>query len=340
MVALAIAGPGVGLGAPSASSGPSLRSIRSAAAAAGIAEAVTKSGESLQNIVNKFVNTTITPAIEELDRRISQINLEIEGIKEEDKKVSLAALEDMLNARKELDVIRVSLEALATDSIDTSNRLIRLLQKITPDYDESRIRKLVGYTAGVLSGLMGRSAELLADAKVRLLNIQGRMSKIEAQLKYLHNKLTSILQSGSKENDEWIKKNREIVYGSCAATILAGPAVVVCYATAAAILETKIAKLKKALKERKTAINNALDNINPLITQLDSLDTDVAKELGVIILWKQKVKVMQDDFKDVDSIVDLIDFEGKDTAIDMLEGLKEVCQKYLDLGSGKKNKKS
>lgn len=49
----------------------------------------------------------------------------------------------------------------------------------------------------------------------------------------------------SEEFKQWRKDMRAKVYGGCAASIIAGPAVIACYSIAAGVLESEIAKYQR-----------------------------------------------------------------------------------------------
>jgi len=292
--------------------------------------AIVDSADKLSDVLIKIKDQFVGPAIDALDAEISKINTNIEGITQEEKDKVRDALESLYNSESSILAVRAVLEGLATETISRSSKLRAIISKIEDGASEDRIKKLISYSAKHMIDLMGRSKDLLDEAQTKYSETTASLNKVKADLVSFRNSVEGMADDSRPRMQAWIKKTREIVYGSGAACLVFPPSCAIYYPTAAAILETKINQYKEDVALLETVVKQSTEHTQEMIDRVDGTLTFVNEEVKLIIAWESQLSQMSLEFESADSLAFDIELLGKEGALEHLVKLEEAAQNYLD----------
>lgn len=289
-------------------------------------KSITDSTNRMVGVVNKFQNVIITPAINDLEHRIREINLNIEGLSQSEKNIVKGSLNKLVSSRNELKSIQSVLKTLANDTISRSNRLKSTINNIRPN--QRNVVSHITDAAEKLIDIMKQSQQKLDSSRRKYYSIQRNISGVQADLETFNQKLHSLIDESSSRYKSWVSKTRKAVYGGGAACAIFPPSCAIYYATAAGVLETKIKDYKKAVNRQRDACNRAMSVTNDSLRQVKSVDDQLSSEIHNIIQWESSLAEMKMDFASVGDVAFLVDIDNVG-AIQMLNRLIQACQNYV-----------
>ena len=156
---------------------------------------------SLNDVVNNFNKAEITPAIDDLNERIRDMNLESAGIPSHLIPEYKQTLIDFTNIRNDLLMMRIALKSLARETINRVDRLLKLIRLAKQNPKKEKLGLKLACKS--MASLIKRSQKILDEAKDYLEDVQKRMSTIDANLVELSHKL--------KANSEKIIQELELM---------------------------------------------------------------------------------------------------------------------------------
>lgn len=166
-----------------------------------VVESIVASGLSLNDVVNNFNKAEITPAIDDLNERIRDMNLESAGIPSHLIPEYKQTLIDFTNIRNDLLMMRIALKSLARETINRVDRLLKLIRLAKQNPNKEKLGLKLACKS--MASLIKRSQKILDEAKDYLEDVQKRMSTIDANLVELSHKL--------KANSEKIIQELELM---------------------------------------------------------------------------------------------------------------------------------
>jgi len=151
-------------------------------------------------------------------------------------------------------------------------------------------KKIYEAAIKVLVNTLKSGNDNCAAAEAKLNTLSKQLITIETEMKSVADRLKRTASGASEEFKEWRKDMRAKVYGGCAASIVlihvGGP--IACYAIAAGVLESEIAKYKRETEAFVKDFNEWAESFTTLSTMAGQASA-VSKE------WHTKVI----DFKNV-----------------------------------------
>jgi len=299
--------------------------------AATLVDTVVKSGESLTNVIEKVEKIFIDPMVRALESKIKKINLAIEGITSQERIEKQKSLELVIDSRKEVGLITISLKSLSRETITRTKSLKTLINALSEDgIPTSDDLEILEYAGEKMIDLIKQSKKIIEEAMKRYETISSKLTKSNVSLFGLEERLLT-LKKDVGEDSEWVQEQRAIAYGACAGitVITLGAGAGPCFSVAAIAVESKIAEYKKTVDDAVKVIENSLENLRPVIDQVGNLDTDIKSEQVILGRWEGVLSTMSLDFKNIKNLQRVIKFD-RDGVLKMLNNLSNVCQDYLN----------
>merc|ERR1711934_290910 len=282
------------------------------AAEVAVVQTMIDGGKSLTETVEKLVDKIVSPSLKALEKEIQKIDTTIEGLNAEEKKLVVQATESLYNTRSSMFAIKLSLNALADETIQVASRLKRYAAKCSEH----------------MCHILKRSHAILEEAKNEYKTCDRAMNSIKANLENFLKSVKALKEGQDGRLDGWKKKTRAIVYGSLSVTVLGGPLAVAAYATAAGILETKIAEYEDALDRLLRKCDKSANAASNLINEADKTKDFIQTEQKLIQAWESSLNDMASDFENADSVTENVYLFGSEELNGMLDNLITTCSKY------------
>lgn len=301
-------------GGPSCSKGCSLNTTS-------VVEVLVNSGMALSEAVNNFNKAEVNPAIEDLNERIRNLNLEAAGISTEKVPEYKKSLQEFSDIRKGLKTMRIILIALARETITRADSLLRLM-KVVEDKPE-KAGKGLKFASKAMVKLIDRSKLVLDEAEDYLKQANARLSDIDANMVVLKHKLDSKFQQVERKLNEnqGRRRKREVCENSIDPQCNQPRAMT----HERAEMENKVANIS-------AQIDVTYQRHEAAIKTSQNIEEDWQKQLEVFekkkweIMEAQKLFDLEDleDSEDLDTI-----WSVKESVFGMATNLKEACQNYL-----------
>ena len=291
-----------------------------------VVQTMIESGQTLTETVEKLIDKVVSPSLMALDKEIKKIDTTIEGLNAEEKKLVTQATESLYNTRSSMFTIKLTLNALADETITVASRLKRYVAKCSEGMPENKIKRIIGKAAEQMCHILKRSDAILEEAKNEYNRCDRAMNSIKANLEAFVKSVVALKDGQDGRLQKWKDTTRAAVYGTLGVTLLAGPLAVAAFATAAGILETKIAEHDAALDRLLKKCDKSAGAARNLISETDKTKEFIQTEQKLIQAWASSLSTMEVDFKNADTVVENVwlelDMDG------MLDNLITVCSKY------------
>merc|ERR1712037_866048 len=288
-----------------------------------VVQTMIESGQTLTETVEKLIDKVVSPSLMALDKKI---NTTIEGLDAEEKKLVTEATTSLYNTRSSMFTIKLTLNALADETITVASRLKRYVAKCSEGMPENKIKRIIGKAAEQMCHILKRSDAILEEAKNEYNRCDRAMNSIKANLEAFVKSVVALKDGQDGRLQKWKDSTRAAVYGTLGVTLLAGPLAVAAFATAAGILETKIAEHDAALDRLLKKCDKSAGAARNLISETDKTKEFIQTEQKLIQAWASSLSTMEVDFKNADTVVENVwlelDMDG------MLDNLITVCSKY------------
>jgi len=302
---------------------------RSAAKIAAV-QTMIEGGKTLTETVEKLIDKVVSPSLMALDKEIKKIDTTIEGLDAEEKKLVTEATTSLYNTRSSMFTIKLTLNALADETITVASRLKRYVAKCSEGMPENKIKRIIGKAAEQMCHILKRSDAILEEAKNEYNRCDRAMNSIKANLEAFVKSVVALKDGQDGRLQKWKDSTRAAVYGTLGVTLLAGPLAVAAYATAAGILETKIAEYDAALDRLLKKCDKSAGAARNLISETDKTKEFIQTEQKLIQAWESSLTTMAVDFKNADTVVENLYLFGSEMneMNGMLDNLITACSKY------------
>jgi len=313
------------------------RQMRSVGTFANPVKVMSLAGEKLvqtMGIVKDVIMAPLQAAIDALEEQIRNVQNRIDGLTEEQKRRIPKALRKLSQVQRDLIITRERLVNLAASTIKRVNSLIRVISKIGRRSRRVEIR--VRIMLRKFDSLLENSKNMLKTASDDYISMSDAMIAIRSDLVYFGESVMQQAERMEKKMDNWISKTQAAVYGGCVAAILIPWSLPVCYAIAAATLETKIAEYRAEIAHLKAMSRDSSQESLKLAEEAKRNKKYIEEEMILIDKWISNVKIVHDQFTDTGlstgeiDLLQYIELEGKNQTVQMLCDLSEVCTQYMD----------
>jgi len=299
-----------------------------------------ESGSKLADLMKKLHDMFIKPITDQVDAEIKRVNVDIEGITTEEKKLVEDAKINLYNSRFDITRTRGVLTVLATETNSRSDSLIRVLnvvlKRTTPTDKQMKGIKIV---VSKMDNLLKRFQALLRDARVQYEEVQKKLDIVRVKLETFSKRVTQLADTHGTRYVDYAKKMRIIVYSSAAACLVMPATCPAVYAACAATLETKLAAYRRDTEDLvKKAQSSGVEATKLTARCKDDLEYMADEDL-LIKKWQSQVQLTYDDFVGGDYInmaIDMDEFE-ENYSITRLTDLKQACLDYLTHVAGSQN---
>ena len=300
-----------------------------------VVQTMIESGQTLTETVEKLIDKVVSPSLMALDKEIKKIDTTIEGLDAEEKKLVTEATTSLYNTRSSMFTIKLTLNALADETITVASRLKRYVAKCSEGMPENKIKRIIGKAAEQMCHILKRSDAILEEAKNEYNRCDRAMNSIKANLEAFVKSVVALKDGQDGRLQKWKDTTRAAVYGSLSLTLLGGPIrgplyAVVGYSTGAGILETKIAEHDAALDRLLKKCDKSAGAARNLISETDKTKEFIQTEQKLIQAWASSLSTMEVDFKNADTVVENLYLFGSEMneMNGMLDNLITACSKY------------
>ena len=293
-----------------------------------VVQTMIEGGKALTETVEKLIDKVISPSLKALDKEIKKIDTTIEGLNAEEKNLVIQATESLYNTRSSMFTIKFTLSALAGETITVASRLMRYVAKCSEDVPEDKIKRIIGKAADQMCQILKRSHAVLEEAKNEYKRCDRAMNSIKANLETFVKSVEALKDGQDGRLQKWKDTTRTTVYASLSVTALEGPLAVAANATAAGILESKIAEYVAALDRLLKKCDKSAVAARNLINETDKTKDFIQTEQKLIQAWESSLTTMAVDFKNADTVVENVYLFGSDEMNGMLDNLITACSKY------------
>ena len=293
-----------------------------------VVQTMIEGGKALTETVQKLIDKVISPSLKALDKEIKKIDTTIEGLNAEEKKLVTQATESLYNTRSSMFTIKLTLNALADETITVASRLKRYVAKCSEDMPEDEIKRIIGKAAEQMSHILKRSHAILEEAKNEYNRSDLAMNSIKANLETFVKSVVALKDGQDGRLQKWKDTTRAAVYGTLSLTLAVPLYAVVSYATAAGILETKIVEYDAALDRLLKKCDKSAGAARNLISETDKTKEFIQTEQKLIQAWESSLTTMAVDLKNADTVVENVYLFGSDEMNGMLDNLITACSKY------------
>jgi len=251
---------------------------------AGLAKTMVDTGDKLVDVISK----TKALFLDDLDKSIKAINVNIEGITAEAKKDIEEALALLYTSEVKVQNTRAQLEILAKDTIERVNSMLHYLSLVKDDWEAEKIAKFMKFQAKEMTSLVERSLTLIKDAEALFEATQENMANIQAELESFNQFMTNLANTESQAFKDRKASIRKEVYLPCC--IPCPPCCIVCAVT----LETKIGEWQKDLNRLITTINNNVGATTKLIDEAIAEKETLGDQVKSLITWGEALHSMSE----------------------------------------------
>lgn len=292
------------------------------------AKTMIESGRGLIETIKKMVATNLTPALNKLEREIRKIDTNIDGLEAHEKRMVSEALENLSQAKRCSDGVKMILNALADETIAVASQLKRNIGKVSEGMSADKIKSKLEKGANQMCHILKRSAVILKGAKKEYTSCHDAMDRIKSRLEAFLKQVINLKEGRDGRLQKWKDNTRAAVYGGLAATVLFPPLAIAAYATAAGVLESKIKRHEDALARLFQKCDKSANAARNLISETRKTKSFFETEQVLIQAWESKMSDMAVDFKDADEVVENVELFGSDEMDRMLNALITACANY------------
>jgi len=283
-----------------------------------IAQAVIETANGLVDTVDK-VKTFV---LGDLEKQIQDMNLKVDGITAEYRKLIEEALKELYQSKVHIDRTSTLLELLADETIRKVDDMVLWLKKVDPNWDEDKIRLFLKFQAKSMADLVERSMTHLHEVDKLYSDIQMKLGTIKAKLVSFQTYVEILTDENSQAFKDKKKDIRMKVYIPCCATLVGCP---FCVAT----LETYIKGWQRDLDNLKNTLWKNGQNCESILNDVNDTSKFLSNEIKLVLKWQSALI----DVANIDYYPDEAEIfgfaEARPRIVSSLQNLRLAAENYL-----------